>query len=308
MPMTRTVRVIDVALVERLIARQFPQFADLPVSPVANSGWDNRTFHLGTQMSVRLPSDPSYSAAVAKEQRWLPLLAGQLPLPIPRPVGLGQPDAEYHSPWSIYEWLPGDFATHERVPDKAKLARDLANFLNALHRIVPTDGPAPANYPGARGSSLAVLDRAVSRAVNALQQTFADFDEPAVASIWRDALAANWDGVAGWLHGDVAQGNLLVRDGQLSAVIDFGSTAVGDPACDTCIAWTFLDVRAREVFRQTLNLDANAWSRGRGWALWKALIVCAGHCETNALEAETSEGTLRALVADCHLRQKAASG
>ncbi len=294
---------IDVALVERLIARQFPQYAHLPVSPVANSGWDNRTFHLGTQLSVRLPSDPSYAPAVNKEQRWLPLLAKALPLPIPRPVGLGQPDSEYPSPWSIYEWLAGDIATSERVPDKTRLARDLATFLNALHKIDPADGPQPAKYPGARGSSLALVDSAVTRAVADLQRSTPEFDRAAVEGIWQDALAARWTGNACWLHGDVAQGNLLVRDGRLSAVIDFGCAAVGDPACDTCIAWTFLDAAGRAALQQVLALDDHDWARGRGWALWKALIVVAGHIETNALEAASSATTLATLVADYHRRK-----
>jgi len=296
---------IDVALVERLIARQFPQYGHLPVSPVANGGWDNRTFHLGTELSVRLPSGPSYAPAVAKEQRWLPALAKALPLPIPRSVALGQADHEYPSPWSIYEWLAGDFATTERVPDKSRLARDLAGFLNALHGIDPTDGPEPAEYPGARGSSLAVLDSAVVRAIADLQRATPEFDRTAVESIWRDALAASWGGNACWLHGDVAQGNLLVCNGRLSAVIDFGSMAVGDPACDTCIAWTFLDAPARLALQEALTLDHHAWSRGRGWALWKALIVVAGHIESNALEVTTSAATLAALIADYHLRTSA---
>lgn len=82
-----------------------------------------------------------------------------------------------------------------------------------------------------------------------------------------------FDGPAVWVHGDVTPTNLLVREGRLSAVIDFGAMAVGDPACDLMIAWTFFGGAERSVFRDALGLDDGTWERGRGWALWKALLV-----------------------------------
>src|SRR5688572_6545436 len=104
-------RLIDSDLVRRLIADQFPQWADLPVRPVVRGGWDNRTFHLGENMSVRLPRAQTYSGQVEVEQRWLLVLGRALPLPIPQPLAMGEPGHGYPWKWSVYRWIPGDAAS-----------------------------------------------------------------------------------------------------------------------------------------------------------------------------------------------------
>jgi aminoglycoside phosphotransferase (APT) family kinase protein len=134
---------IDASLVSRLVATQFPQWAHLPIRPVAFGGWDNRTFHLGAQMTVRLPSAAAYSLQVEKEQRWLPRLAPHLPLPIPVPLAMGQPAAGYPWHWSVYRWLDGEIATIERIADLGQFAINLAQFLIALYRIDPTGDHRP---------------------------------------------------------------------------------------------------------------------------------------------------------------------
>src|SRR5882762_5317522 len=102
--------VIDDTLVRRMVAVQFPQWADLPVRSAAADGWDNRSFHLGEHMIVRLPSAADYSLQVEKEHRWLPKLARLLPLPIPTPLAIGEPAGGYPWRWSIYRWIEGDTA------------------------------------------------------------------------------------------------------------------------------------------------------------------------------------------------------
>ncbi|HEX5689930.1 MAG TPA: aminoglycoside phosphotransferase family protein [Roseiflexaceae bacterium] len=263
---------IDAALVHRLVAAQFPQWADLPIAPVAFGGWDNRTFHLGERMTVRLPSAADYALQVEKEQRWLPWLAPQLPLPIPTPLAIGQPSEEYPWPWSIYNWLDGDVATVERIADLRQFATTLAHFLRALQRADASGGPPPGQHNFFRGASLAVYDGETRQAIAALGNTI---DGAAATRQWEAALAAPWHGPPVWFHGDVAAGNLLVKDGKLCAVIDFGMCGVGDPACDLKIAWMLLTGESREIYRATLGDDA-MWMRGRGWALWKALILLAG--------------------------------
>jgi aminoglycoside phosphotransferase (APT) family kinase protein len=109
-------------------------------------------------------------------------------------------------------------------------------------------------------------------------------DRRAVATLWKKALAARWHADPVWIHGDVSPGNLLLRSGRLNAVIDFGNLAVGDPACDLAIAWTWFDSDARKAFRSGLPQDDATWLRARGWALWKALVVAAGMSPTNAVE------------------------
>ena len=289
---------IDAALVARLIASQFPQWADLPVRPVEFGGWDNRTFRLGERMAVRLPSRANYVAQVEKEQRWLPKLAAALPLPIPRPLARGRPAEDYPWPWSIYEWLDGQTAAHELIPDKRRFAVDLAGFLCALQRAAASGGPAAGPHSFFRGGPLSTYDAETRLAVAKLG---ALIDATAVLAVWDAALAAVRTGAPVWVHGDVAPGNLLVVDGRLSAVIDFGCSAVGDPACDLAIAWTFFKDADREAFRARLGLDAGAWARGRGWTLWKALIVWAALPGANPLEAKASPRIIEELVAE-HLR------
>ena len=274
---------IDATLVSRLIAVQFPQWADLSVEPVETSGWDNRTFRLGETMSVRLPSAEGYAAQVAKEQRWLPRLAPLLPLPIPRPLALGRPAEGYPWPWSVYRWLEGENATLKRIDDPSAFATALARFLIALQKIDSAGGPPPGPHNFFRGGPLSVYDAETRNALTALE---GEIDVAAATEVWDAALNATWHGSPVWVHGDVAAGNLLVRGGRLSAVIDFGCLGVGDPACDLVIAWTLLSGKSREALRGALSVDRATWARGRGWALWKALVTLAEYQTTHPLEAE----------------------
>jgi aminoglycoside phosphotransferase (APT) family kinase protein len=272
---------LDVDDVRRLVAEQFPHWRDLPVSPVEVPGWDNQTFRLGESMSVRLPSAEGYAAQVRKEQHWLPRLAPHLPLPIPAPIALGAPAHGYPWEWSVYGWLPGEPASHRGVDDLDAFAGDVARFLRALWSIDAAGGPAPGPHNFFRGGALAVYDDEARRTVCALGSRI---DAPAALRVWERALAAPYSSSPVWVHGDVAANNLLVRDGRLSAVIDFGSSAVGDPACDLVLFWTFLGDGARDVFRDAVAVDDDSWARARGWALWKALLTLAGGGSAPAAE------------------------
>lgn len=265
---------IDAELAARLVASQFPQWSDQPIRPVDLTGWDNRTFRLGDTMSIRLPTGPWYALQVEKEQRWLPVLSPRLPLPIPTPVAQGDPGEGYPYPWSIYRWIDGAPASRDNVGDLTAFATDLAGFLATLREIDATDGPAAGRHNFFRGGPLQTYDAEATNAIAALSDAI-----PAETAqrIWDDAMAAEWAGSPVWFHGDVATGNLLVRDGRLAAAIDFGSAGVGDPACDVVIAWTFLGGASRAAFRTALGVDPAMWARGRGWALWKALITYAEH-------------------------------
>jgi aminoglycoside phosphotransferase (APT) family kinase protein len=274
--------VIDDAFVRRLVATQFPRWADLPVRPAAAGGWDNRSFRLGEHMIVRLPSAADYSVQVEKEQRWLPKLAPLLPLSIPTPLAMGEPAEGYSWRWSIYRWIEGDTGAPERIGDLSDFAASLAQFLSALQRIDPTDGPRPGPHNFHRGGALTTYDAETRRAIALLK---GKINTKAASEVWEAALKTTWDRPPVWIHGDVSAGNLLVKAGRLSAVIDFGMLGVGDPACDLSIAWTLFRGESRETFRAMIPLDAGTWARGRAWTLWKALIVAAGLTETNTVEA-----------------------
>lgn len=285
---------IDSGLVRRLLQAQFPDWAGLPIEPVTPAGWDNRTFRLGDAMAVRLPGAAAYARQVGKEQRWLPVLAPRLPLPIPAPLALGRPGDDYPWPWSVYAWLPGEAASAGGAVDAPRLARSLAGFLVALRRIDPAGGPPPGPHNCHRGGPLATYDSETRRAIRLLGPRI---DAGAAVRIWEAALDSPWRGRPAWLHGDISPGNLLVRDGALAAVIDFGCCAVGDPACDLAIAWSWFGREARAAFRSALPPDRAAWSRARGWALWKALAVLAGLSPARPEDVERSRNALARMLA-----------
>lgn len=260
---------ITAELVRSLLVAQAPQWSDLPIAPVPAEGWDNRTYRLGDRLSVRLPSHQRYAASVAKEDRWLPVLAGRLPVAVPEPVFTGVPNPAYPMPWSVRRWLPGEPATMDRISDPVRFAEDVGGFLVALRNVDPAGGPTPGEHSFYRGCSPAEYDGETRRR---LVELAGRIDVPAAQAVWTAAVASDWDRDPVWFHGDLAVGNLLVAGGRLSAVIDFGTCGVGDPACDLVLAWTFLRDPARAAFAEVVGLDAATWARARGWALWKALI------------------------------------
>jgi aminoglycoside phosphotransferase (APT) family kinase protein len=261
---------MDAGLVRRLIAAQFPQWADLPVEPVVPGGHDNRTFRLGDELSVRLPSGDWYALQVAKEQRWLPALAPHLPLEIPAPVARGAPGEGYPYEWSVYRWIEGEPAGSAPILDPSGFAAELAGFLRALAAVPADGGPEPGPHNWHRGGPVRFYEEEALAALDALGDRV---DRAAALAVWERAVSSSFAGEPVWFHGDVAEGNLLVRDGRLAAVIDFGTSGVGDPACDVVIAWTYLRGEAREAFRAALGADPGVWARGAGWALWKSLIT-----------------------------------
>ena len=281
---------IDAALVRRLIAGQFPQWRDLPVRPVDVDGWDNRTYRLGDDMTVRLPTHASYAPAVDKEHRWLPLLAPQLPVPIPVPLAKGAAAEGYPFSWSIRRWISGQPARPERIADLPAFAVAVAEFLLALRRVAATGGPPAGVHSFYRGAPPAHYDRETRDALARLSGRI----DPAAAQVWDAALASSWEGPPTWFHGDVAAGNLLVRAGRLAGVIDFGTSGVGDPACDLVIAWTLFTGESRAAFRRIVGDDAGSWARARGWALWKALITLPGDEQPNRRVIEDVIGDHRA--------------
>ena len=281
-PLNMSPQVIDATLVRRLVATQFPQWRDLSVRMVERGGWDNIAFRLGEHMIVRLPRAADYAVQVEKEHRWLPRLAPFLPVPIPTPLAIGEPANGFPWKWSIYRWIDGDTAAPERINDLNDFATRLAEFLLSLHDIDPTEGPPPGSHNFYRGGSLQNYETETKHAIAALNDKI---DSEAAAEVWRRALDTNWGCSPVWVHGDLSTGNLLVQEGRLSAVIDFGMLGVGDPACDLSIAWTLFRGESREAFRAMLPFDFGTWARARAWTLWKASIVAARVTETNAVEA-----------------------
>jgi aminoglycoside phosphotransferase (APT) family kinase protein len=287
----------DAALARRLVEAQFPQWAGLAVEPVASSGTDNTIYRLGGELAVRLPRRSHNVGQLEKERRWLPVLAPLLPLAVPRPLAAGAPGAGYPFTWSIFTWLEGETATLERLADPARTANDLARFVAALQRIDPEDGPPPGRHNSFRGVPLSTRDEPTRRAISSLSGSI---DAGAAASIWDAALRApGWTGPPVWIHGDLDSRNLLVREGRLSAVLDFGCLGVGDPAYDVMVAWKLVPAEARDAFRTELSVDAATWARARGLALSQALIALEYYTlETNPVLVREAQRWTAEVLAD----------
>lgn len=281
----------DAALVRRLLAAQFPQWADLDVTPVESHGTDNAIYRLGSDLAVRMPRIDWAVADVHKEHDWLPRIAPHLSVEVAVPVAKGAPGEGYPWPWTICPWIDGDVPTQDGRVDKHQLANDLADFVLALERIDTSGAP-----PATRGVPLIERDGATRRAIASLG---GDIDESAVSSAWEAALAVSpYQGPPVWVHGDLKPDNLLVRDGRLTSVIDFGGLGVGDPACDTIFAWNFLDSETRPTFRAALGVDDATWARGRGWALSVGLIALPYYRDTNPVLATASVRTIAEVLSD----------
>jgi aminoglycoside phosphotransferase (APT) family kinase protein len=271
----------DPSLVRRLLAAQFPEWAELSIERVRSGGTDNAIYRLGDDMCVRLPRIEWATAQVDKEQQWLPSLAPHLPLAIPVPLAKGTPAEGYPWHWSVCRWLPGENAIVERFADLRQAATALAEFVAAMQQIDTTGGPRPGAHNFGRGVLLAQRDTDTRAAIAKFHNVL---DTDAVTAAWDEASnAPAWDGPPVWIHGDLHAGNLLVDHGYLSAVIDFGGLGVGDPACDFAAAWTLFsnENESRDAFRAALSIDDASCARSRGWALSTGLIALPYYLDTN---------------------------
>ncbi len=265
---------IDEPSVRQLLREQFPQWAKLEVKRLPSAGTDHAIYKLGTDMCVRLPRIEEAGTQVEKEQFWLPKLAPHLPLAIPLPIGKGNPSAGYPNHWSICRWLGGHDATVTEITDMHQAAVDLAQFVKSMQQIDSTGAPLAR-----RGQPLAAQDTATQ---NALKSLHGIIDTEAAAGIWQQCLEApEWNKPPVWIHGDLLPANLLVQNGRLSAVIDFGLFGIGDPACDLLPAWSVFSYDTRKLFRTTLGMDDATWMRGKGWALSIGLIILPYYQHTN---------------------------
>lgn len=260
---------IDEALVRRLLVVQFPHWAELSLRRVEPAGTENAVFRLGDEFSVRLSRRAGPTTPDSREFIWLPKLAPLVPLEIPVPIAQGHPNSEYPWFWEIHTWVEGETVPIEEI-NAIQAARDLATFVAALQQIKSSGGP-----PG-RGVPLAQLDEE-------FRYWLARFDgDPAVSAVWESALAAPaWSGPPVWHHGDLDARNWLVRNERVTGVIDWGTTGIGDPACDVMVAWKLHSPAARDAFREYLPTDDATWARARGWVVSQAVGVLAYYTPEN---------------------------
>lgn len=259
---------IDEALVRLLLADQFPDWADRPLSRVEPAGTENAIFRLGDDLALRLARRNGPIEPGGKERDWLPRLAPLVPVEIPVPVAQGRPTGHYPWFWDVYRWVEGKTVPVGEI-DAIQAARDLARFVAALQQV------GTAGAPPGRGIPLAERDEDI-------RYWLARFDDPYVTAQWERALAASpWNGAPVWHHGDLDARNWLVRDGRITGVIDWGAMGVGDPACDVMVAWKLHSSVARDTFREALPTDDATWERARGWVLSQAVAALAYYTPEN---------------------------
>ncbi|GAA2153794.1 aminoglycoside phosphotransferase family protein [Nocardioides koreensis] len=262
---------IDEATIHRLIARQLPDRAHLDLSP-AGHGTDNRMLRLGDDLVVRLPRKPGTAAHVGKEQAWLPRLAPHLPIAVPEPVALGRAGDGYPFPWSVYRWIDGSELDPDAVEDPVRLGRDLAGFVHALQAVDLMGARREEPLSSYRGGSLRELAGSTFENLAACRDLSGlDLDLAGLEAIWRAAMELDEPRDAHtWMHTDLKPSNLLVREGVLVGVVDFGGLSVGAPTCEHAATWD-LPPEARHAYADALGLDRGTRQRARAWALAIAL-------------------------------------
>jgi aminoglycoside phosphotransferase (APT) family kinase protein len=286
---------IDEGLIRRLLRSQFADWSDLPIARVASPGTDHAIFRLGTSLSVRLARIHWAAGKGEKEAAWMPRIATHLPVAIPVPFAVGEAGDGYPWRWTIAPWLPGDDAFTRR-PDLDDLASDLAAFVNALHGVDAADGPPPDAPRAGRGIPLPDREDEVR---DALRRLSGVIDTDLAVRAWEEVRdAPGWQGRPIWIHGDLQATNLLVEDGRLTAVIDFGGLGVGDPAADLIPAWSIFEGSSREAFRKAVAADDATWARGAGWALSVGLVALPYYLDTNPVIVEWSRRSIDAVLAD----------
>lgn len=289
---------VDEALVRGLLRTQLPELADRPLARVEAWGTDHAIFRLGDDLSVRLPKIGWAAAQGETESRWLPRLAPYVPVSVPVPVAVGSPGEGYPYRWYVSPWLPG---TNPTAADRGWVAADLAAFVRALQAVDATGGrPVP---DGRRGAPLAAADEAAREPAEALRRQGGAPGGPdvdALLAVWDEGLhAPPWPGPPRWVHGDLSEGNLVVRDGRLAGVIDWGSVGVGDPAVDLMIGWGYFDAASRAAYFEALGfVDEATRLRGRAWAVSSALQALPYYRDTNPVIVARSLRAVREILAE----------
>lgn len=284
--------------VSQLLREQCPRWSGLPVVALADDveGTDHVLFRVGDEIVARMPKVGWAADQVESDARWLPVVAPHLPVRVPAPIFVGEPGANFPWRWSLVPWIPG--TTPPRLGcDDVSLASDLAAFARALHSVEADGGPLKP--PGTRGSALIHADPPVREAVSRLAEHDDGFDVAAAEAAWDICLKApEWDRPPVWIHGDLQPGNLIVRDGRLAGVVDFGAFGVGDPAPDVAPAlWSFTG-EARSAYRKAMDYDDATWLRACGWALGPSLTGIDYYRHTFPRMAEHGRQMVRAVVAE----------
>lgn len=283
---------VGVDEVRSMISDQFPDLAGMNVRAVPSVGTVNMVFRVGENACAHLPLLSTGADSLKRELTWLPRIKPHLTsMQVPRPVGRGRPTLSYPLEWGIFTWIPGQVYAPERIRSEYQAATRLAGFVCELRSLgiqesAPSSGRAPLDQ----------LDRETRNALGQVEDLVVLKD---CMAAWERALVApRWDGPGVWTHSDLLRPNLLVRGGELVAVIDFGGVGVGDPANDVIAAWSVFGPVGRHLFREVLEVDDSTWERSRGIALHQAVLITSYYRRSNPGFVRTAVRTIREILAD----------
>jgi aminoglycoside phosphotransferase (APT) family kinase protein len=277
-------------VVRRLLRDQLPKWAELAISELPLGGTGNALYRLGDDMLVRLPRIDWAVADVGRDHEWLPRLAPFLPVEIPTPLAMGAPGEGYPWPWAVYRWLEGEDPSTNLELDLDSLLPDIVRFIKRLRSI-----DLPASPRTRSGIPLKPNDESARQKIEVLGDRI---DRKAALALWEEALASpEWEGDPLWVHADLDARNVLVKDGRLNAVIDWGCAGIGDPAFDVAVAWRLFSPGARERFRSELDVDDATWNRARGFVLLQSANALSYYTlETNRALVQESERWIAAVL------------
>jgi aminoglycoside phosphotransferase (APT) family kinase protein len=283
---------IDASLVRALLEQQHPDLAHLLIQRL-DAGWDNSMFRLGKQYCVRLPRREAAAALLEHEQIWTPRLARQLSLPIPCPCRFGEPALGYPWKWSVLPWLPGTPA--DLAEPAATQAVALAKFLRSLHTPSPSDAPPNA----ARGVPLWRRAAAIEERMRRLSVKTDSITKP-VKRTWENALQAPYAESSKWLHGDLHARNVLVENGAITAIIDWGDITSGDLATDLASIWSlFSEQHARQkALSEYAEISEATLQRAKGWAVLFGVVLLDTGLIDHPRHARMGEQILRRVTLD----------
>ncbi len=267
---------MKIEIVKSLIDSQFPAFSNLQVRDIECSGHDNYTFRLGDDFSIRIPRDKKYEKSIIHESIYLNKIQSGLSFQVPFQIEFGKPGEYFNLHWSINKWIDGkslDCYKKENL-DLINIAKNVSNFLNELHQIDTKDGIVPSRDNFYRGGNLTAYN---DEMINALSKIDDKSYRDKIEKVWIDALNVDTSGTEVWIHGDLAVGNILLEDGKINGIIDFGQMAVGEFSCDLVIAWNFFEGKSCDLFLFNIkNITNNHILKAKAWAIWKAICWPVG--------------------------------
>jgi aminoglycoside phosphotransferase (APT) family kinase protein len=281
---------IDALLVSQLLAEQHPDLQNLSIQFI-DAGWDNTMFRLGNELAVRLPRREIAVKLLENEQRWLPQLAKQLPIAVPVPYRIGLPNSLYPWHWSVIHWLPGQ--TADKMPLHADHAQQFALFLKALHV------PAPDNAPQNQVRGVPLIQRATM--LNERMQRLATqttMITPTIRSLWQQALDAPIDVEPTWIHGDLHSRNILIDQGGITGIIDWGDLTAGDKATDLAALWCLFPEKnlRQQAIKVYGEVSPATLARARGWAILFGVVLLDTGLVDHAQHAEIGQKILQCVA------------